>query len=909
MSQCPVCAADIEDDSRFCRACGTAVDAAAPTTPLSATTPLPHVQSQGARGTGRHDAGGEARFLPGALLHERYRIVGLLGRGGMGEVYRADDIKIGQAVALKFLPESLARDAEALKRFTAEVRIGRQVSHPNVCRLYDLIEIDGHHCLTMEFVDGEDLATLLRRIGRLPADKAVEFARDLTSGLAAAHDKGVIHRDLKPANIMIDGQGRARIADFGIAALAEEAERAGFAGTLAYMAPEQLDGAPPSVRTDLYALGLVLYETFTGKRLFDAPTPGELKALHARTEPPSLSSTVHDVPPAVEQIVRSCLARDPNARPASARAVLAALPGGDPLQAAIAAGETPTPAMVAAAGKVGDLSRTAAWGLLLAAFAGLMLIAALAGSTTMIGRLRPELSPDRLSEKAEQVLTMFGYPSPPADHAAEFVFDHAYLDERAKHGNTAKAWEGIERAQPGPLLFVYRGGAQALVPQRYAQIIFVPSDLGRVDTDDPPLTQSGMTRVVLDRHGRLFEFVAVPPESTDAEPTRGYDWSAALAATGLDVAHLRPGKSMRAAPVDSDSRQAWDGTYPDQPDATFHVEAAAWHGKAVWFAVLYPWDRPQTPVLPASVRIALWVVLVIGIACFVGILAIARRNLRLGRGDRKGALRLSIAIFASLALGLLLRADHVAAIDSEIALITNIVAQAGFFGWIAWLDYLGLEPYARRRWPMLMISWSRLLAGKWRDPMVGRDVLLGALGGIAMMLIMGVSVALPSGFGHVQHPPSAQYSTPLSADRHVAFFFLINLYSGFALGLGGLVGLFMLRGVLRINWLVHAITFLFIDFAMIAPNPTLAPWSPEVLLMTAIYYVLLMRIGALAAGAAAYFIATLSAVPLTLDMHSWYVDRTLIAFGLTGALLLYAFWISLGGKSPLGAAFLEDHDD
>jgi serine/threonine-protein kinase len=902
---CPVCAAAVEDDSRFCRACGASLDASQATTPLSATTPLPHQPASGSR---RADDGREARFLPGTLLHERYRIVGVLGRGGMGEVYRADDLKIGQTVALKFLPESLARDAEALKRFTAEVRIGRQVSHPNVCRLYDLIEIDGHPCLTMEYVDGEDLATLLKRIGRLPADKAVEFARDLTAGLAAAHDKGVIHRDLKPANIMIDGQGRARITDFGIAALAEDAERAGFAGTLVYMAPEQLDGAPPSVRTDLYALGLVLYETFTGKRLFDAPSPGELKQLHARTEPPSLSSTVHDVPPAVEQIVRSCLARDPNARPASARAVLAALPGGDPLAAAIAAGETPTPAMVAAAGKVGDLSRSAAWSLLLAAFAGLILIAALAGPTTMIGRLHPELSPDRLSEKAEQVLTMFGYPSPPTDHASQFVFDHAYLDEHAKHGNTPKTWEGIEKVQPGPLLFVYRGGVQPLVPQHYAQLIFTPSDIGRVDTDDPPLTQSGMTRVILDRRGRLFEFIAVPPPRSDAEPTRSYDWSAALAATGLDLAHLQPGKPSRAAPVDNDFRQAWDGRYPDQPDAPFHVEAAAWHGKAVWFAVLYPWDRPQSPVLPASLRFALAVVLVLGLACFGGILAIARRNLRLGRGDRKGAVRLGTAISLSLVIALMLRADHVAVIDSEISLFTNIVAQAIFFGWIAWLNYLGLEPYARRRWPQLMISWTRMLDGRLRDPMVGRDVLLGVLGGIAMLVVTSLAVALPSGFGHVQQTPLSQYTTPLTSDRHIVFFFLVNLYIGFALGLGGLMGLFMFRGLFRVNWLVHVATFLFIDFSIVAPNPTMAVWSPEALLMTTILYVLLMRIGALAAGVAVYFVGTLLVIPVTLDMHSWYADRTLIAFGLTGALLLYAFWISLGGKSPFGTAFLDDHD-
>ena len=151
-----------------------------------------------------------------------YRIVSLIGRGGMGEVYRAEDLKLGQPVALKFLPDDVARDADRLARFHGEVRVARQVSHPNVCRVYDISEVNGQHFLSMEYVDGEDLASLLRRIGRLPADKALQVARQLCAGLGAAHDRGVLHRDLKPANVLIDGRGRVRIADFGLAALVDD---------------------------------------------------------------------------------------------------------------------------------------------------------------------------------------------------------------------------------------------------------------------------------------------------------------------------------------------------------------------------------------------------------------------------------------------------------------------------------------------------------------------------------------------------------------------------------------------------------------------------------------------------------------------------------------------------------------
>ena len=160
------------------------------------------------------------------------------------------------------------------QRFFAEVRLSRQVSHPNACGVCtDVGEIEGQDYLSMEYVDGEDLASLLKRIGRLPPDKALEISRELCAGLAAAHDKGVLHRDLKPSNVMIDGRGRARITDFGLAVAAHEVIEGEVSGTPAYMAPEQLAGKGASVRSDIYALGLVLYELSTGRKAFDGARP------------------------------------------------------------------------------------------------------------------------------------------------------------------------------------------------------------------------------------------------------------------------------------------------------------------------------------------------------------------------------------------------------------------------------------------------------------------------------------------------------------------------------------------------------------------------------------------------------------------------------------------------------------
>ena len=149
------------------------------------------------------------RFEPGTVLGARYRIVGRLGRGGMGEVYRADDLKLGQPVALKFLPSDVDKDAARLTQLHAEVRLARQVSHPNVCRVYDIDETEGSTFLSMEYVDGEDLSSLLRRVGRFSEKRALEIARQICAGLAAAHERGVIHRDLKPANVMIDAAARS----------------------------------------------------------------------------------------------------------------------------------------------------------------------------------------------------------------------------------------------------------------------------------------------------------------------------------------------------------------------------------------------------------------------------------------------------------------------------------------------------------------------------------------------------------------------------------------------------------------------------------------------------------------------------------------------------------------------------
>ena len=257
----------------------------------------------------------------GTLIANRYRIVRRLGGGGMGTVYQADDIKLGVSVALKFLNAAATGTQRRLDLFLNEIRIARQITHPNVCRIFDIGEIDGQHFLSMEHVDGEDLASLLRRVGHVSEDKAVSIGLEVCRGLEAAHARGILHRDLKPANLMIDASGHAKVMDFGLAYFVMGSGGVKeIAGTPGYMAPEQRLGES-SVQSDIYALGLMLYELFTGRNAVLDMCPADDSS--GNSPPPIL--TIDDVSPLADRVIRHCLEWDPRLRPSSAAAVAAAL--------------------------------------------------------------------------------------------------------------------------------------------------------------------------------------------------------------------------------------------------------------------------------------------------------------------------------------------------------------------------------------------------------------------------------------------------------------------------------------------------------------------------------------------------------------------------------------------------------
>jgi serine/threonine-protein kinase len=811
----------------------------------------------------------------------------------MGEVYRADDLKLGQAVALKFLAIDLERDTSRLSRLLEEVRISRQISHPNVCRVHDIGEVNGHHFLSMEFVDGEDLASLLRRIGRLPSDKAIQIARQLCAGLAAAHEQGVLHRDLKPSNVMIDGRGRARITDFGLACPAEQVSGAEIRdGTPAYMAPEQIAGKGVSVKSDLYALGLVLYELFTGKQAFRDATPEEL-ARHQKETPPANPSTLVDgFDPAVERIILRCLEVEQARRPASALAIAAALPGGDPLAAALAAGETPSPELVAEAGTAGGLTPAAAWSCLAALVLGVAAVVWLDGSTQLTRLVPLEKPPEVLRDRAQDVIQKLGYQDPPADTVSGFDLDDEYLARLARSTPSSNRWDRLRTAPPFAIGFWYRQSPRALQP--YSDAALRPS------LDDPPPLVSGMVGVRLDPAGRLLQLEAVPPEhDATLSPSPNTDWSPLLSAAGFDPEHLRVAQPEWSPQTYADTRAAWEGTYAQAPDLRLRIEAAAYHGRPVALRIIEPWSLPvRMEIAEASFGRRLgdavyWTLLV---ATIVGGVVIARRNLRLGRVDRKGAFRLAAFVAISGTLGWLLRTHHVTGSGELWRLIIRLSYML-FMGSMVWVCYLALEPFLRRIWPEMIVSWVRLLDGRFRDPLVGRDVLFGLLAGAAMALVTQLMVIGPGWFGLPSIPPGGigpPFEMPiLDGVRSSAGVMCLLLRDSLEVPMAGLVILLLCQILVRKQWAAVGVLM-----ALITLSRPYYTGSPILdlgmgLPIAILYLTLLFQCGLLTVAVTQLASTLLMRTPLTFDASSWYMGNTLPEIILLAGLAFYGVRVSI----------------
>jgi hypothetical protein len=874
---CPRCGATTASEARYCPKCGQVLEVDA--------TIAPEHQSPSASGwLTSSDSISHGRFAPGAILDGRYRIIGLLGRGGMGEVYRADDLRLGQPVALKFLPDTVAADPVRLAQFHNEVRMARQVSHPNICRVYDIGDVDGHLFLSMEFVDGEDLATSLRRIGRFPEDKAIDVARQLCAGLAAAHERGVLHRDLKPANVMLDDAGKVRLMDFGLAAVGAVDDIR--AGTPAYMAPEQLLGREVTARSDIYALGLVLYELFTGRRAFTAATLNELVEQHQSGQLTPPRAHVSALDPAIERAILRCVDPDPARRPTSALAVAAALPGGDPLAAALAAGETPSPDMVAAAGEGTGLSLQVAVPVFVAVLVGIAATFGLALRTDPLARLQPELSADVLAQKARDAIRDLGYTDRPQDEAYGFQWDDALIDHfRRNPDGVPRSAVRLER--PSPLLFWYRRSQEPLIAGQFHRDLLTP---GVVTTDDPAPIASEMIEVKLDHRGFLTLFEAIPPqvEEAPAQVLR-VDWTVLLTLAGLDEATLQVAAPQWNWLAAADTRMAWTGTWPGSQDA-LRVEAAARHGRPVAFLVIGPWTTPwRTASDDSASETAIGIIIsVLALAVVIGGSVLARKNLREGRGDRAGAFTLASAVVVAL-WAVWACQVHVSFSTGMLGIFLLAVSTTVFYGVLFWAIYLALEPFVRRYWPRTLVSWTTLLGGRVRDAIVGRDVLVGVALGVAVALLIRTTMVIA---GDTAWPPTEL----LLGVRSIAGLIVMMALYAVRTALFFFFLLFLLRVLMRNQW-IAALVFVLIFSVLDALDST----NPAVEGATTFVYSTMLAFSVLRWGLTTLWVGLLVAnlllvVPMTTDLSSWYVGATVFVLSIPIVMASWAFQTSVGGR-------------
>ncbi len=851
------------------------------------------VAGGGEASPGRPHSDGARGFAPGSVIADRYRVISLLGRGGMGEVYGADDLKLGQRVALKFLPADRLRSASWRDQFYAEVRMARQVSHPNVCRVYDVGDSDGYLFLSMEFVDGEDLASLLRRIGRLPDDKAVEIAQQLCAGLAAAHRSGVLHRDLKPSNVMIDGKGHARITDFGLAIATSKAEKERSpAGTPGYLAPELYEGRPASVQSDLYALGLVLYELFTGKRAFEASSSAEFHRKQSETHPTPPSNVVKNLDPAVERAILRCLDRDPAQRPRSALSVSAALPGGDPLAAALAAGETPSPEMVAAAGPEGSLRPATAWFCFLSATA-LMIGTLMFLNPRLVswGRTPMNKSPEVLTDRAQELCEKLGYSSA-VDRASWLETEYDYLDYVADDPAGKKVGSaGGGRSWPAPVSFWYRQSPEWMMPRQRQEY----SD---VTQGQPPYETVGMVALNLDLQGKLLFLRGVPPQ-VEAGNVREPDWSVLFDAAGLDKSQFRTAAPKWLPPEAFDSRADWEGHITGQPDLLLHIAAAAYRGVPVYFHVIAPWDKPLRNPSPGLVGVKAKIASSVAILMVTSYLLVggffALRNIRRGRGDSRGGLR--FAGFTAVLFGIgVLSNEHFVPDPGYTIVQFSYLGMALNIALMCWIGYMAVEPYARRVWPNVLVSWQRLLSGGIRDPLVGRHLMLGILVGAAVQAVRGCVVVLSHSLR--MNPVGYEFCRGLFSSIGDGFYFLPVYW---VMALLTLVVLSFMTRLLRLRWLAMIITGVLM-IVIEAPNDALELW--HLVLFYGVGLLVLTRIGFI--GAIGFFLTDILTDAPPLDFSKWYAVRAIAAMAVPLALLVYGFYVSLGGQPMFGRALREE---
>jgi hypothetical protein len=604
-------------------------------------------------------------------------------------------------------------------------------------------------------------------------------------------------------------------------------------------------------------------------------------------------------------VIQRCLERDPAKRPATAIQVAAALPGGDPLAAALAAGETPSPAMVAASGEKEGLRPAIAWACMVLILVGLAALAALSNRMSVVNLTPLPLAPEVLAQKARELTQTVGYGQG-VDTSYGFGRYSGFVTHIDDTDKSVHRWDQLRSGGAPPvILFWYRESPQYM---QNSDFTWTPGAF----PEQPPARISGMVQEFFTPEGRLTEFLGVPPQLEKPEDAAvsapAPDWGPLFAAAKLDPKNFQPTTPLWSALVASDTRAAWLGTWPGRPDLPLRLEGQAFRGKVVFFGTYFSWDTPErqrgdtrstNDKVQGAIGLGIFL-LIVGMG-----IVLARGNIRAGRSDWKGAARLAIFTFLLALVAMSFFAHHIPT-DGELSLIIMMCGWALVGSALVWLMYVALEPHVRKRWPTSLVSWSRVWGGEILDPVVGRDVLLGVAFAVLWAVIADVGNLLPGWMGKTPSAPDSNLDFIILGGIHYTIGdILLNLTLYIFGSLALFFIFFLVRLLLRNQWLaVAAVVALFGLPALFTEHAALHAVENMLVFGTAL--LLLVRFGLLALLVALCVNNVLQAYPLTAHLSEWYAQPTIIVFVMVTALAVFGFYTSTAGKARLGGISLDE---
>ncbi len=809
----------------------------------------------------------------GTWFDERFLIGHRIGQGGMGTVYLAEDRVLNKRVAVKTFDKDVV--TQFREQVVAETALAQRVTHINVCRIHDIKLGHEPAYLTMEYIDGEDLDQTLLRIGRFVPERALQVACEICQGLSAAHEQGVIHRDIKPRNIMLDSSGIVRITDFGLARISYGIEPSSIAGTLNYMAPEQQQGHGTSELSDIYALGLVLHEIYTGQ-LPAGWGPASSDLATSGWIPPS--RLVPELDSRVERTILRCLQTDPTARPQSVRAIMGELAGTDRLTLSLSDYSLRSTAPLR-------------W-MTIAALVGLVLC-------WLTSPFRPleqtdfELaSPRRYQERATALIAEFGHQlAGQRDHQASgFVYSFPYRNEPREANQSLGYW--------------YRQAAGPLTPTVMSLNRNQPPT--RVHTQDPPWTEPAMLGLELNTQGHLREYRHVPaaqgmgraPANLERELEQLFS-AANLKYQAFERQSFEPAPGLWLAGVfgalgtDLLFRVVGDSDHPtvvlvgikEQRVTHFRVTNRT---NETSFSNPFADNLNDVLFLVVSMGGMLWVVL-------------SKRNSSSREGDAHAAKVTAAIVFSSLAASTVLSESHTLDLHQEIGLIQLGLLNALFWSALLWLLYVSLAPMVRRELPRSIDGWRRVTHGQFRHPQVALWTICGAmLGTLAPPILMTAHALVRHGLGL----PMRYGIPPIESPAIESMFGLASVYCSslansiyfaFALVLFPMLLMKIIdnfRVAVCLAWGINSIFYGAYYGAGVEPWWDWSLFCGYMSLWAALHLAVALRGGVLAAAVHLWVSSIIFYTPFTLS-ENWYREQAVIGTACLAIFMTcYVVWVS-----------------